>query len=53
MNKYLVQYSTRDFKRLLIVIWGNNKEDVKKMLKRHLGNALFTINRITEVDVNE
>lgn len=53
MNKYLVQYSTRDFKKLLIVIWGNNKEDVKKMLKRHLGNTLYTINKISEVEADE
>lgn len=53
MAKYLVQYSTTEHKKLLIVIWGKDKSEVRKMLKRHLGNTLFTINRITEEVVND
>lgn len=51
MNKYLVQYSTQAHKKLLIVIWGKDKNEVRKMLKRHLGSELFTINKITREDV--
>ena len=51
MAKYLVQYSTPEFRKLLIVIWAKDHEEVRKMLKRHLGNTLFKINRITEEDV--
>lgn len=53
MAKWVVQYSTPLHNKLLIVIWGKDKNEVKKMLKRHLGNTLFTINRITKEDVEE
>lgn len=53
MTKYLVQYSTPQFKKLLIVIWGKDKNEAKKMLKRHLGDMCYTINRITEEDSDE
>lgn len=53
MAKYLVQYSTPLHNKLLIVIWGKDKNEVKKMLKRHLGNTLFTINKITLEDVSD
>ena len=53
MGKWLVQYSTPLHNKLLIVIWGKDKSEVKKMLKRHLGSTLFTINKITREDVDE
>ena len=53
MAKYLVQYSTPDFRKLLIVIWAKDQADARKMLKRHLGSTLFKINRITEEDVTD
>ena len=54
MSKYLVQYSTQAHKKLLIVIWGKDKAEVRKMLKRHLGSMPHTINKITlEEEINE
>lgn len=53
MSKYLVQYSTPQFRKLLIVIWAKDKAEVRKILKRHLGNTLFTIGKITEEDVTD
>ena len=48
MSRYLVQYSTPQFNKQAIAIWAKDKAEVKKALKRHLGNTLFTINKITE-----
>ena len=53
MAKYLVQYSTPQFKKLYIAIWAKDKAEAKKMLKRHLGSTLYTIDKITEEDVND
>lgn len=53
MKRYLVNYNIPNFRNRLIVIWGKDKSEVKKMLKRHLGNTNYTINRITEEDVDE
>lgn len=53
MAKYLVQYSTPQFNKQAICVWAKDKSEAKKMLKRHLGNTLFTINKITVDDVSE
>ena len=51
MNKYLVSYNTPLHRNLLIVIWADDKTKARGILKRHLGNTTFTINRITKEDV--
>lgn len=53
MNKYLVSYNIPNWRNRLIVIWGKDKSEVKKMLKRHLGGQPYTINKITLEDVDD
>lgn len=53
MARYLVSYNIENFRNRLIVIWAKDKNEAKKMFKRHMGNKPYTINRITEEDVNE
>ncbi|MBP5478703.1 MAG: hypothetical protein J6Y15_05000 [Bacteroidaceae bacterium] len=50
-NKFLVTYDTVIDKGLQIVIWADSRADVKPMLKRHLGSAMFHIKSITPQDV--
>ena len=52
-RKYLVLYTTAQFNKLPIVIWAKDKSEAKKMLKRHLGKTLYTIDRITDENVEE
>ena len=52
-NAWHVVYSTPEHDKSEIVIWSDNKSEVKQILKKHLGNKKFTINRITERHVAE
>ena len=53
MARYLISYNIENFRNRLIVILAKDKNDAKKMLKRHMGNKQYTINKITEENVND
>ena len=50
---WFVDYATDDWEHCYIVIHCATKADAKAMLKKHLGNASFKINRITEWSVDD
>ena len=53
MKKFIVSYNTENFRNLQIVIWTDDRTNVRGILKKHLGNKSFTINRITQEVVND
>ena len=52
MKAYLVEYTPESGYKQQIVIHCNSRSDVRGILKKHLDNKPFTINRITERSVN-
>ena len=51
MTRWLVDYDTPEWKHHKIIIWCKTRSEVRGILKNHLGNNKFSINRITKEGV--
>ncbi len=51
-KSWLVEYSTDQWPTHQIVIYCNDRSEVRGILKKHLGKTPFRITRITERSVN-
>lgn len=51
-RRWIVDYKTPTWEHSLIEIHCDDKSEIRKILKKHLGSDNFKINRITERVVN-